>query len=572
MPPEVVITPTQTVAYVGTDAAIVAAVLGNDFYTLQWRHNGTNISGATDEILELVNLNAAAAGRYDVVASTIGGTSTSSVAGLTISGAVELVGVTPHRSSPGSWDYAPQFHVSPDGEFIIAARSNDVTHGSSILIEKHDAAGALLWSTVFDSPEFTNAEPSHLAVDRAGNIYVNGQSLQPNVAAALVVLKYNPDGQLLWSRILAGTNVWGSLHPFAVDPSGNSAIGVLGAQGVTLIRYNSAGDVQWSYDDPSPDNDSIAVAVDAFGNSYLGTTIRVGGDNEIRLRKFDSTGATAWTKPDADGIYNRLGAIAVDSAGNLIVAGTGEFADVPDSRMFVQKYSLNGQKLWETRTGSTWREIGYIVALAVGPEGEITVLTLSDDDYEPGEQSGLTRISANGQLRYRIGEPQIFVRNPSQLALDNFGNAYITGHGGRVVTGIDAVTAKYDANGSRLWMVYHGGRGELWETGLALGTDAAGDVRVLASESNRSDAGADFSVLHYRQRDPAAILRVRVILDAAGTFHLGTPAGISFQIEDSTDLQNWSVIEAADSERLMQPGATPFGESPRRFFRLISTE
>jgi hypothetical protein len=559
-PPEVFIAPTQTVAYLGTDTAFLATLSGNDFFTLQWRHNGTNIAGATNEYLELLNLTAADGGLYDVVASTLGGTTTSSAAGLRISGAVELLGVTPHRSRLSTWAYSPQFRVLTNGEFVIAARSNHLTQGGSILVRKHDTSGALLWSTLFDSPLLTNAEPTGLALDAAGNIFITGQSEQQAYSeapwAALAVLKYSPGGQLLWSRVLTGTNVWGTIHPFAVDPDGNSTLGILGREGVKVIRYSSAGDVQWTYEDTSPDNDTIAVAVDASGHSFLGTTLRVGDDNEIRLRKFDSTGAILWTKPDADGMYNRLGPIAVDSSGNLIVAGTGDLG-VPDSWMFVQKYSPGGQKLWETRTGSGWSEIAYIVALAVGPEDEITVLNISDDDYIQ-EQSGVTRISSNGQLRYRIGEPHLLVRVPSQLALDQFGNAYVTGY----------ETAKYDAYGSRLWLVTHGLD---WNWGLAVGVDTAGDVRVLVTEGSITDADADFSVLHFRQRHPAGNFRVRLIPGAAGTFHLSVPAGEPFQIEASTDLQNWSVLGAAETQQLLQPGGTAFSGSPR-FFRLISAE
>ena len=570
-PTEVAIAPTQTVGYVGTDAAFVASVTGNDFATLQWRHNGTNIPGATNEIFRLDPLSAADGGTYDMVVSTYGGTTTSSAAGLRISSAVELIGITPHRSGGWTWEYAPQLRVLPTGEFLIAARSNRVS-GSSIVLRKHAANGAILWSAKFESVEFTNAEPAHLALDAAGNIYITGLSRQPFVTAALAVLKYNPDGQLLWSRIQTGTNLWNNVHAFAVDASGNSTIGTLSQFGTTVTRYNSAGDLQWSNDDPSPDHDTIALAVDSSGNAYLGTTLRVGGNNEIRLRKLDSAGAIAWTRLYTEGMYNRLGAIAVDSTGHLIVVGTGDLPGVSDSRMFVAKYSPAGQKLWETRTGGSWSELAYIIAIAVGPGDEITVLTESDDDYELGERSGVTRVGPNGQFRYRIAEPEILVSRPTQLTLDDFGNAYITGYGVRPATEIDAVTAKYDAYGNRHWLVYHHGPLENWQYGLAVGADAMGDIRVLATADFGTESGANYTVLHYRQRDPEGRFRLQLIPSAGGTFHLSTPTEEPFRIEASTDLQSWNAVSEVETQQLLQPGATSFSGSPQRFFRLVLAE
>jgi hypothetical protein len=385
------------------------------------------------------------------------------------------------------------------------------------------------------------------------------------------VLKYSPAGQLLWSRIQTGTNLWGGIHEFAIDPQGNSSL-VVGGRETTLIQFDPAGEIRWSFTDPSPEIDTIAVAMDAAGHTLLGTTLRVNGDNEILLRNFDANGTLLWSRQSAEGRYNRLGALAVDRDGNFIVAGTGELPEIPNSRMFVQKYSLNGQKLWETRTGVSGWEISYIAAMAVGPNDDITVLTMSDDDYPLGEQSGITRIGADGQLRYRLTEPQILVSHSSALAVDSFGNAYVTGSGGRVFTGADAVTAKYDASGNRPWLVYYDGTISGWQYGLGVGVDAVGDVRVLAIASTGWESSAEFSLLHYRQYDPQSKFRLQLIPDPSGTFHLGTPAGEPFQIQASTDLQNWTTLTEAEQQQLLQPGATTFLGSPRRFFRLVSNE
>ncbi len=561
VPPEVSIAPTETLAHIGTDAAFQATISGNDFATLQWRHNGTNIPDATNEVLRLAGLNAEMAGTYDIVVSTFGGSTTSSAAGLKISRALELVETTPYRSFLWAWDSAPQLWVLPNGECFLAGGSNHLM-GSSIVLQKRAADGEVLWATTFESAEFTNAEPSRLILDGAGNIYIAGVSRQPYLPAAMVVLKHNPDGQLVWSRLLTGTNLWGSIHDFAVDPNGNSAIAVLGASGTMVNRYDSAGELQWSFMNP-PQDDTIALAVDASGNTYLGTT--------ILLRKFDAAGTIMWTVPASD-INNRLGKIAVDGAGQLIVAGVGEPSAGSDGWMFIQKYSSAGQKLWETRVGSSWREVGYVIAMAVGPGNEITVLNRSDDDYELGEEAALTRIGSEGQLRYRVSEHQILPWTPSQLALDGFGNAYMTGWGGRVATGADAATVKYDAYGSRHWLVHYDGSTSGWEYGVAVGVDADAEIRVLALVDTQSDQSSRFSLIHYRQLDPASTFRLQLIPGPAGTFHLATRTQEPFRIEASADLQSWHLLTEGETQQLLEPGVASFAASPKRFFRLVRTE
>jgi hypothetical protein len=110
-----------------------------------------------------------------------------------------------------------------------------------------------------------------------------------------------------------------------------------------------------------------------------------------------------------------------------------------------------------------------------------------------------------------------------------------------------------------------------WDYGLGVGADAAGDIRVLASEGFGSGSSADFSVVQYRQRDPGSTFRVQLVPDGGGTFHLGAPVGESFQIEASADLQNWSALSESERQQLLQPGGGFFGSS-QRFFRLVFTE
>jgi hypothetical protein len=430
----------------------------------------------------------------------------------------------------------------------------------------------LLWSTVFESEEFTNAQPSALELDAAGNIYVAGVSLRPYVPHASALLKYSAEGCLQWFRPQTGTNQAGVfIAALAVSPNGDSTMGFLGFNGTVLIRHSSAGEVLWSSHNLSGDDDTLAVVADAAGHSYVGVTSRASQTPSIR--KIDSAGATVWTRSITNGQFNRLSALALDAAGHLIAAGLGYLEGVPDSTMFIIKYTSAGERLWTTRAGG--EEVRDIRDLKIGPGGQITLLTQSDDDYWP-EQSGVTRIGADGQVRFRVAETAILVygwsQGSSQLALDDFGNAYVTGAGGRVATGADVVTAKYDFSGHRSWLVYYGAPNQNNEYGLTLGVDAAGDVRVLASGGIGEDGRVELVLLHYEQRDPRSAFRLQLTRDASGTFHLSTPTTEAYHIEASVDLREWTELGAEETQQLLQAGGTSLSAGTQRFFRLVLEE
>ena len=120
--------------------------------------------------------------------------------------------------------------------------------------------------------------------------------------------------------------------------------------------------------------------------------------------------------------------------------------------------------------------------------------------------------------------------------------------------------------------MYHGAPSLNWESGVSLGADAAGEIRVLASGGILADSSVELIVLHYRQRDPAGTFRLQLTPDAAGTFHLSTPTVEPYRIEASTDLREWRTLNADETRRVLQPGGTPFSQAPQRFFRLVLAE
>jgi hypothetical protein len=76
--------PVPVEVYAGSLVPFTASASGSEPIYYQWRFNGTNIVGATSTSLTLSNVTATQAGGYSVVASNFCGSSTSSVATLTV--------------------------------------------------------------------------------------------------------------------------------------------------------------------------------------------------------------------------------------------------------------------------------------------------------------------------------------------------------------------------------------------------------------------------------------------------------------------------------------------------------
>ncbi len=84
IPPAGMISPASVTTNYGSAVRFTATNYGTPPIALQWRLNGTNIPGATTNFYSIPNFQATNAGNYDLVVSDFSGSSTSSVAPLTV--------------------------------------------------------------------------------------------------------------------------------------------------------------------------------------------------------------------------------------------------------------------------------------------------------------------------------------------------------------------------------------------------------------------------------------------------------------------------------------------------------
>jgi hypothetical protein len=84
LPPKIISVSKSQAALIGGNMSLSAIVDGAEPLTYQWKKNGENIPGATGSILSLNSLAISDSGGYSVVVSNEGGTSTSSVAWISV--------------------------------------------------------------------------------------------------------------------------------------------------------------------------------------------------------------------------------------------------------------------------------------------------------------------------------------------------------------------------------------------------------------------------------------------------------------------------------------------------------
>ena len=220
----------------------------------------------------------------------------------------------------------------------------------------------------------------------------------------------------------------------------------------------------------------------------------------------------AWSSYLGGGGSDNTTDVAVDSSGDLYVAGWTESADFPTQggfdttygvgigEAFVAKVDSSGSGLvWSSYLGGSGRDIGARVAVDSSGNAYVTGYTDSDDFPTPGgfdvtlgfRDAFVTKVDASGSsLVWSSYLGGSFGDDGYDVAVDGNGNVYVTGRtaspdfptpGGFDTTlggpSFDAFVTKVDASGSSLvWSSYLGGAGQ--DEGLSIAVDGSGNSYI----------------------------------------------------------------------------------------------
>ncbi len=380
-----------------------------------------------------------------------------------------------------------------------------------------------------------------IAADEAGNVYVTGAADGGRTGDDIGTVKYDANGNLLWSRLYNGSgNGDDAGYDVAVDAAGN--VYVTGASlssdtglDYTTLKYTANGALLWAalYDDPSAlrDDQAAAVVVDDDGNVYV-TGVSDGGrsGDDFATIKYDAAGNELWVSR-----YAREGALAdgatslaIDGDGNVIVVGSSRVLAGPEATTL--KYDNDGAELWVRHQA---------VAHPGNNVNNDVVVDAAGNIYTAGQlfrggsnwDIGTIKYSPSGALqwvRYYAGALDS-VDTGTSIALDPVtGHLYVGGHTVQIAARQDYTTVSYTSGGVQRWARTYNGTGSADDLGLALAIDRLGRSFLtgwswgggLSSNDyatvGYTEDGADFAVERYNSPSNQAEVATDVVVDGGG--------------------------------------------------------
>lgn len=198
------------------------------------------------------------------------------------------------QTDPSKWEKAVWVETDPAGNAVVCGTLmsgySSPVNAASILM-KFNPDGDLLWRVVFDST-FDGSSTQRCLVDGAGTIYVVGRGMGPNGLVARVKA-FSPTGSVLWDWFdEAGI---GAPQHAKITPDGAILVSARGVVGSIngYAKVSLTGDTVWSLHGIQ----SLTVgdaAGDALGNTYVvhGEYVANGG---TVLRKLGPSGSSLWS-------------------------------------------------------------------------------------------------------------------------------------------------------------------------------------------------------------------------------------------------------------------------------------
>lgn len=334
-------------------------------------------------------------------------------------------------------DQATAIAVDDNGNVYVTGQSFGSNYDFATV--KYNPNGSQEWVAIYDGSARAEDRPVAIALDSQGNVIVTGECKNSGTGFDFVTIKYNSSGVQQWVRTYnnAGT-ADDNPSALAIDPAGNVYITGVSKGGGTadyaVVKYDKYGTQQWVavYNGSgNSDDNPYAIAVSAEGDIFItGESKGSTGKFDIVTVKYNANGTLQWeARYNGSGNLNDGGcALAVGESGNVYVGGYC-YNGLSSLIDFVTiKYGTNGTELWAAGYSSTGLAGDYVRDLTLDAEENVYITGVSQSPT--CLKTFMTiKYNADGIEQWRIGYEGAGSsgNDPVAIAVDQNGNIYIAG-------------------------------------------------------------------------------------------------------------------------------------------------
>lgn len=387
-----------------------------------------------------------------------------------------------------------------------------------------------------------------IAIDRSGNIYVTGDFRSSTITFGSTILtnagledifivKYDPAGNVIWAKSVGGTNKEicnsiitdsiGNIYLTGYFASSSISFGTTQLNNILLrdlfiAKLDENGNEIWAKSIGGANNEEgNDLAMDGAGNiyvtgTYIGiatfgtTTLTSVGNIDIFTVKHDISGNVVWAK-SAGGIGDDY-STNIDSDENGTTYLTGYYASPTMTfgttiltnsgvtNIFTGKYDQNGNAIWAKSIGGTIADSGasivldgnnnfYLTGNFSSPVINFGPITLTNGGVGISPYDiYVAKLDSSGNVLWAKSAGGQGLEGARAIAIDNYGNAYITGSftcpvinfGTSSLTnsgGADLFVAKVDSSGNFLFS--KSATGSTFDAGFNIAVDSIGNVCIV---------------------------------------------------------------------------------------------
>lgn len=244
---------------------------------------------------------------------------------------------------PGNYsDYGNKVITDNSGYVYVVGQANPFASGTRydyVTIKYYASDGDTAWVRTYNGTADSSDIARDIEVDASGNVYVTGSCRNSGTQTDIVTIKYDSTGYQEWAKTYSNPDTIASDGGYGIKVDGLGNVYVVGQSrglgtntDIVTIKYDPDGNEVWTeryngpdndYDTPSTEVGGKCIDMDQYGNIYV-TGVSRGATSmyDYLAIMYDSAGVEQWVAGYncCDSVDYAL-AVAIDNAGGVYIAG-----------------------------------------------------------------------------------------------------------------------------------------------------------------------------------------------------------------------------------------------------------